>query len=140
MTDLSLTVNRRISQPAAKIFDAWLNPKMMAKYMVPDDSFTVPHAEVDAKVGGRFSFIVKRDNETPHAGTYLTIDRYTKIAFTWESPFAAKGSHVTLTFTPVDDGVTDVELTHVKFVSEQSRDGHKRVWTSILATLDELVS
>ena len=140
MSDLSLTVTRRINQPAKKIFDAWLNPKMMARYMVPDDSFTVPHAEIDAKVGGRFSFVVKKDNETPHAGTYLAIDRYTKSAFTWESPFAADGSVVTLMFTPAGEGATDVELTHVKFVSEQSRDGHKRVWGQIIATLDQLVS
>ncbi|MGB8819450.1 MAG: SRPBCC domain-containing protein [Rhizobiaceae bacterium] len=140
MSDLSLTVNRRINQPAKKIFDAWLNPEMMAKYMVPDDSFTVPHAEIDAKVGGRFSFIVKKDKESPHAGTYQVIDRYSKIVFTWESPFSAEGSFVTLTFTPVEGGATDVELTHVKFLSEESRDGHKRVWGTILATLGDLVS
>ena len=140
MSDLSLTVTRRINQPAKKIFDAWLNPKMMAKYMVPSDEFTVPHAEIDAKVGGRFAFVVKKDNETPHAGTYLAIDPHTKIAFTWESPFAADGSVVTLMFTPAGEGATDVELTHVKFVSEQSRDGHKRVWGQIIATLDQLVS
>lgn len=140
MSDLSLTVTRRINQPAARIFDAWLNPDMMAKYMVPSDEFTVPHAEIDAKVGGRFSFIVKKDKENPHAGTYLAIDRYTKIAFTWESPFSADGSTVTLTFTPAGESATDVELTHVKFLSEGSRDGHKNVWTTILATLDQLVS
>jgi uncharacterized protein YndB with AHSA1/START domain/DNA-binding transcriptional ArsR family regulator len=140
MTDLSLTVTRRINAPAQKIFEAWLNPEMMAKYMVPDAGFSVPKAEIDAKVGGRFSFIVKKDKETPHAGTYQVIERHTKIAFTWESPFSAEGSHVTLTFTPAGDAATDVELTHVKFLSEQSRDGHKRVWTAILGTLDGLVS
>ena len=140
MSDLSLTVTRRINQPAAKIFEAWLDPKMMAQYMVPSDEFKVPHAEIDAKVGGRFSFIVKKDKENPHAGTFLAIDRYTKIAFTWESPFAAEGSIVTMTFTPVGEAATDVELTHVKFLSEGSRDGHKTVWTTILATLDRLVN
>lgn len=140
MTDLTLTVKRRINAPAKKIFDAWLDPKMMAKYMVPDASFSVPNAEIDPKVGGRFSFIVKKDNETPHAGTYQVIDRYTKIAFTWESPFVPDGSHVTITFTPADNGATDVELTHVKFSSEQSRDGHLRVWGVILDTVGALVS
>jgi uncharacterized protein YndB with AHSA1/START domain/DNA-binding transcriptional ArsR family regulator len=141
MTDLSLTVSRRIDAPAKKIFEAWLNPQMMAKYMIPDDSFTVPKTEIDAKVGGRFMFIVKSsDKENPHAGTYQIIDQYTKIVFTWESPFSAEGSFVIINFTPVEGGATDVELTHVKFVSEQSRDGHKRVWTTILATLDNLVS
>ena len=139
MNDMSVTVTRRINQPATKIFDAWLDPKMMAKYMVPSDEFTVPHAEIDARVGGRFSFIVKKDKENSHAGTYLAIDRYSKIAFTWESPFSAEGSMVTLTFTPVEGGATEVELTHVKFLSEGSRDGHAKVWTTILATLEQLV-
>ncbi len=140
MNDLSLTVTRRINQPAAKIFEAWLDPKMMAQYMVPNEDFTVPQAEIDAKVGGRFSFIVKKDKDNPHAGTYLAIDRYTKIEFTWESPFSADGSIVTILFTPTDGGATEVELTHVKFLSEQSRDGHQNVWGIILETLDRLVS
>ena len=140
MSELSLTVKRRINQPAAKIFEAWLDPKMMAKYMVPSDEFTVPHTEIDAKVGGRFSFVVKKDKENPHAGTYLAIDRYNRIAFTWESPFCAEGSIVTLTFVPVGVNATDVELTHIKFLSEQSRDGHNNVWGIILATLDTLLS
>lgn len=41
---------------------------------------------------------------------------------------------------PSEAGATDVELVHVKFLSEQSCEGHKRVWTIILATLDDLVS
>lgn len=139
MQDLTMTVSRRINAPAEKIFNAWLNPEMMARYMIPDAGFSVPQAQIDARVGGQFSFVVKKEKETPHTGTYTTLDRYTKIAFTWVSPFAAEGSHVTLLFTPAGDGATDVELTQVKFLSEDSREGHRKVWAKILGTLDTLV-
>jgi hypothetical protein len=35
---------------------------------------------------------------------------------------------------------TDVVLTHVKFVSEQSRDNHNKGWTGILERLDGMLS
>jgi uncharacterized protein YndB with AHSA1/START domain/DNA-binding transcriptional ArsR family regulator len=140
MTDLSLTVTRRINAPAQKVFNAWLDPKMLTQFMLPGEAMSVPRAEVDAKVGGRFDIVMATpEKEIPHSGTYQAIDRHSRIVFSWESPHSADGSTVTLNFTPVGSGATDVELVQVKFANEQSRDGHTSGWTAILAKLGEVL-
>ena len=35
MTDLTVTVNKTIHGSIEKVFDAWLNPKMLSKFMMP---------------------------------------------------------------------------------------------------------
>lgn len=140
MTDLSLTVTRRINQPAEKLFKAWLDPKMLTRFMTPGESMSVSLAETDPKVGGQFKVImVDGEKDIPHSGTYRAIDPYTRIMFTWESPHSIDGSMVTLNFTPIDTGATDVELVQVKFASEQSRDGHRSGWTAIIDKLAEVL-
>lgn len=140
MTDLNLNVSRIFNAAPNVLFDAWLNPEMLAKFMAPGPDMTVPHAANDPVEGGRFDIIMKSgDQELPHAGTYKEIDRHSRLVFTWESPMSVDDSTVTLTFTPVEGG-TEVNLHHVKFQNEQMRDNHEGGWVAILAKLDAAVS
>jgi len=141
MTELSLRVARTINAPIEAVFNAWLDPVMLAKFMTPGPNMTVPKAEADAREGGRFAIIMAAgDQEIPHAGTYKTITRHSQLVFTWESPFSMDGSTVTLNLTPAENGGTEVELIHVKFPSEESRDNHNGGWTMILGALDAAIA
>jgi uncharacterized protein YndB with AHSA1/START domain len=136
MTDLTLTVERTIKSAQADVFNAWLNPDMLRKFMMPAAGMTVPKASNDPKEGGRFEIVMLAgENEIPHAGTYREISPHDRIVFTWESPFSVEDSTVTLTFAPVDEG-THVTLTHVRFNDAEARDNHKGGWMGILETLD----
>ena len=138
MTELSLTTSRTIKAPAERVFNAWLDPKMLARFMRPAEGVTVSSAETDPRDGGRFALVMNAgDKQIPHAGTYTLIKRHSRLVFTWESPHTVDGSTVTLDFTPVDGG-TLVKLHHVKFPSEESRDNHEGGWAKILAALDEV--
>lgn len=135
MSELSTSVSRNIAAPRSKVFNAWLDPKMLAKFMTPMPGTTVPKATSDASVGGRFEIVMKiGEDELPHSGTYKEITPHERLVFTWESPFSAPDSVVTLDFAEVDGG-TDVTLTHVKFPSEEARDNHTGGWTGILEAL-----
>lgn len=135
MTELSLTVERTIGAPQERVFDAWLNPDMLSRFMLPGEGTSVASAKTDPKVGGRFELIMRAgEDDMPHAGTYKAIDPYNRIVFSWESPFSTEGSEVTLDFSPVADG-TRLKLTHVRFPSEESRDNHNSGWTQILSVL-----
>lgn len=134
--ELSLTVKKTIPAPPEKVFNAWLDPAMLAKFMVPGEGMTVPKAESDGREGGRFEIVMAAgDQEIPHSGTYIEVKPHSRLAFTWESPHSIDGSTVTLDFRPAGDGATEVELTHVKFASEEARDNHKGGWTAILEAL-----
>lgn len=135
-TFLSLTVERTLSAPPDRVFDAWLDPAMLMRFMCPGPGMTTPRAEADPKVGGRFDLVMKNgDDEMPHGGVYQEIDRPHRLVFSWESPFNAEGSTVTLEFREAAGG-THVTLTHIRFVSAESRDNHENGWTAILAKLD----
>ena len=135
-TDLTLTARRTIKAPPKRVFDAWLDPALFGRFMKIDDSMSIPEVTIDPRVGGRFTFLVRMtETDAPHSGTYLDITRHSRLSFTWESPYAAEGCTVTVTFAEVPGG-TDVTLHQVKFNSEGSRDGHMKGWTAILAGLD----
>ena len=135
-TELNLEVSRVINAPKDVLFDAWLDPKMLANFMMPAPDMSVPEVKADARVGGRFLIVMHAGGkDMPHEGTYKTIDRPNTLAFTWESPMSPiDGSIVTLNFDDVDGG-TKVTLNHVRFPNEESRNNHEAGWTRILEAL-----
>ena len=138
-TPLILTVERRIAAPIEQVFDAWLDPQMLMRFMCPGPGMTTPKASATPEVGGRFDLIMKNgEDEMPHGGVYRQIDRPNRLVFSWESPFNAEGSTVTLDFRKTGGG-THVTLTHIRFVNQESRDNHERGWTAILAKLEEVL-
>jgi len=106
------TVTHRFRASPERVFDAWLDPVMVRAWMsltnpllgTPD----VRRVEIDARVGGRFTFSDMRDEgEAVHWGEYRVIDRPRTLVFTWwTSPEeeAADLSVVTLTLEPDGSG------------------------------------
>ncbi len=140
MTELELTVSKRIAAPRKEVFNAWLAPATLAKFMRPPEMTLPAKVENDPVKGGRFSIVMRSpEKEIPHSGTYLAIDPHAHLSFTWESPHSLDDSVVTIDFVEVDAATTDVTLRHVKFRSEEARSGHVRGWNAILANLGEMI-
>jgi uncharacterized protein YndB with AHSA1/START domain len=57
MTDLTVNVNKTIHAPIEKVFDAWLNPKMLSIFMMPMPGMPESDVENDAREGGNFTNI-----------------------------------------------------------------------------------
>ena len=141
MNDLNLKVTKTISAPIEKVFDAWLDPEMLARFILPMPGMPEPVVENEAKEGGRFSILMQvGENKIPHSGTYIEINRPEKLVFSWESPFSIDGSTVTLDFKRVEEQITEVILTHVRFPDEESRSDHEGGWGNILEKLMEITS
>ena len=133
MTYLSLTVLRRIAAPPARVYNAWLDPETLARFMSNGTGFSLTTAETDPRVGGRFRLDMHiGGKDYPHGGTYLELAPHSRIAFTWESASSTvEGSTVTLDLVP-DGDATFLTLTHVRFASESVRNGHASAWGTIL--------
>jgi len=139
MADLSVAVKKTINAPIERVFNAWLNPKTLSKFMVPAPGMPEPRTEVDACEGGRFAiYMLVGDQEIPHRGTYLEIRMLSKLVFSWESPFSTEGSTVSIQFTALSDESTEVELVHLKFKDEEARNDHEGGWNRILGVLAEV--
>jgi len=137
--ELTLTLSRTISAPLEKVFEAWLNPQTLAKFMIPGSGMCAPKVSTNAVEGGNFSILMSTaDKELPHTGVYKKISRHSQIVFSWLSAQSIDGSIVTLNFRPDGSG-TLIELQQVKFYSEETRAAHDGGWQAILLHLDQLL-
>ena len=141
---LEVRVTRRFESPAERVFDAWLDPAMLGRFMfgpqLRDEE--IVRLTIDARVGGRFSFVVRRQGqEIDHVGRYLELDRPKRLAFTWAvAPNPEEGSRVTIAIRAVPGGC-ELELVHrmdPKFAeyAERTRQG----WTAIVGAIERALA
>ena len=134
MTDLNLSITRILKASPKAVYDAWLDPATITRFMAGGADQRVTEARTDPRVGGDFRIVMTSDKEIAHQGIYRDLVPHSLIRFTWESPYSPADSEVTIRLAPVDGG-TEITLTQVKFLSEGARDGHKGGWTLILERL-----
>jgi len=136
MSELKVNLNKVIKASQEAVFNAWLNPQTISKFMLPMPGMKAPKVEVDAVKGGVFTIVMYgQEQEMLHKGEYLEITPSSRLVFTWESDFSPASSTVTLDFTKIDEQTTNIELTHLKFYSEETRGQHEGGWGNILDTL-----
>ena len=140
MSDLTVNLKKTINAPIERVFDAWLDPAMLTRFILPDPAMPQPEVENDPREGGRFTIVMHvGDDRLPHTGTYLTVERPRRLRFSWKSAYSPDDSTVTLDFTAIDADTTRVELTHVKFLHEEARSDHEGGWGNILDKLVEVI-
>jgi uncharacterized protein YndB with AHSA1/START domain len=139
MTDLTLSISRTIPAAPKAVYDAWLDPATIARFMAGGADQRVTEARTDPRVGGTFRIVMTSDKEIAHQGVYKDLVPHSLIRFTWESPYSPADSEVTIKLAPVAGG-TEVSLSQVKFLFEAARDGHKGGWTLILERLASLMA
>jgi uncharacterized protein YndB with AHSA1/START domain len=109
-------VIQRFSASAERVFDAWLDPTLIGRWMfgpnVRDEQ--IVRLGLEPRVGGNFSFVVKRqETEIDHLGEYLEIDRPKLLVFTWATRDSLPDtSRVIVEIRPLEKGC-ELTLTHV---------------------------
>jgi uncharacterized protein YndB with AHSA1/START domain len=98
------------------------------------------HAEVDARVGGRYRI----DNALPDgrtisiSGEFLDVVPPSRLVFTWKTdPGSGLEERVTVRFEP-RGGETEVIVIHERIAHEQKRDEHRYGWDGCLNGLAAL--
>lgn len=103
--DAVAVATRRFAVPAERVFDAWLEPALVARWMFAPTGDAVLHVHIDPRVGGAFSFLVRRDGrEIDHVGVYRAIERPRRLAFSWGVAGDGDGAEITVDVAPTDDG------------------------------------
>ena len=136
---IQVQVKRRFDVSAERVFDAWLDPQMIGQWMFGPAlrEETILRIAVDARVGGSFSFLVRReDQELDHVGQYLEIDRPRRLVFTWGIGTASEGESRVSVDIAVQGAGCELTLTHdmhPKWAEYASRT--KSGWTRMLGVL-----
>ena len=142
MTDperVTLRLTRRFGASAERVFDAWLDPDIVVRWLFATPTGRIVHVSIDARVGGRF-LITRRDGEdVEHAGQYLEIERPRRLVFTFGVPkFSTLTTRVAIDIAPLDEGC-ELTLTHEGVLpewSERTRSG----WGMLLDGLGALLA
>lgn len=110
------TVTGLFSVPPERVFDAFLDTKMIGRFMFGPEVRDEEIVSLTNKpgVGGTFSYIVRRQGkEIDHTGEYIEIDRPRHLVFTWTIRGESSGdeSRVVIDIAPIIDGC-ELTLTH----------------------------
>jgi uncharacterized protein YndB with AHSA1/START domain len=109
--------------------------------MCPGDNKAL-HAECDARVGGRFRWIMQAPSGEQHdvSGVYREVVPNEKLVFSWAwKSTPERESLVTLTFRP-DGGGTLMTLMHEQFFDADARDRHQQGWSGAMEKLDQYLA
>ncbi len=142
--ETNLQLKRTFAAKRERVFRAWTEPADLRQWFAPSDEYSMPIAEVDLRVGGKYRFGMKPPKtDVPYVafGTYREVRFPEKLVFTWswENPDANVGETlVTVEFRDLGDS-TEVTLTHELFPDEKSRDDHNKGWNGCLDRLAKLL-
>jgi len=146
-TEMSLTLTQQVKASPQRVFDAWLDPQLICKWLGP--KVWVESCEtvvLEPRVGGKYQ-LRTRTRAIPGregcsgggvSGVYRQIDRHTRLSFTWIRAGEEIETLVTVQFEPSGGG-TLVTLTHQGFTSEQAREQHAQGWSGSLVQLADLL-
>lgn len=131
-------MTRRFDASPERVFDAWLDPDKAGRFLFATPEGEMVRVEIDARVGGRYSIVDRRDGEdVEHTGEYLEIDRPRRLVFTLQVPlYSEEADRVTIEVAPAEGGS---ELTLIHEVSPEWADQVEGGWTLILDGLGRVV-
>ncbi len=137
-TPVQVRVARRFTASPERVFDAWLDPEKAGKFLYATEEGEMVRVEIDARVGGRYSIVERRDGQdVEHTGEYLEIDRPRRLVFTLQVPFYSQEiDRVTVEIEPADGGC---ELTLTTATSPEWAKQTGEGWKMILGSLAGLL-
>jgi uncharacterized protein YndB with AHSA1/START domain len=118
----TVRVTHRFSASAERVFDAWLDPAKARKFLFTTPTGQMVRAEIDARVGGAFCFVDRREGEeVEHSGEYLEIDRPRRLVFSFVVPkYSKEITRVTIEIVPEGSECT-LALTHEGVLPEWAK-------------------
>jgi uncharacterized protein YndB with AHSA1/START domain len=132
-------IRQLVSASRDAVFAAFTDPAELRRWHAPGPDFTVPVAEFDARVGGRFRIAMQPpDRDAPYtfAGVCREVKPGERLVYTsrWEPPEEPAESLVTIELRPEGDG-TEVVVLHDGLPDAAAAEAHTHGWTGTLASL-----
>ena len=134
------TVRHFVPASPEAVFAAFTEPDQIRQWHAPGPDFTVPVAEFDARVGGRFRIAMQPpDRAEPYTfgGECREVKPGEQLVYTsrWEPPEDPAESVVTIDLRREGDG-TEVVVVQDGLPDEESAEAHTHGWTGSLEELN----
>lgn len=133
MPTTQLTVSRNFPFPPEQVYDAWLDPQAVGRWLFATPDGVIERAELDPKVGGRFVVAERRGEMlAEHFGEFLELDRPRRIVFRFATSREEASTRVIVELEPTTAGCR-VTLSHDLAPEwETFADRARQGWTLIL--------
>lgn len=137
-------IRRRLLVSSERVFAAFADARIVAQWLRPSPDVLLTVLEFDFRTGGayRFAYDVPDGRRMIVGGTYRSIERPTRIVFSWliEAPDEHAGIDSEVTVTLVSSGnATELTIRHAKFGLADADARHAEGWRGALELLDALL-
>jgi uncharacterized protein YndB with AHSA1/START domain/predicted pyridoxine 5'-phosphate oxidase superfamily flavin-nucleotide-binding protein len=131
---VSLAMVRRLPAPAADVFAACTDPRLLQRWLVPGAG-AVAEAAVDLRPGGAW----RLDGTDPDGGayaihgSYLAIEPDRALTLTWTyegaiAPLRGEMSKVSIALRALGAELTELTLTHTQLSAQEALDIWRTIW------------
>ena len=139
--EFAVALERVIAAPRARVYRAWLDPSVLARWIGPDD-FSVVVATVDERVGGEH-FVEMIDAGGEHHTFTSVIEELVpdeRIVLTFRFGVGGAETLLSLTFADAVDGGTLLRLSHERITGDGLTGRNvNEGWSQTLAKLQALI-
>lgn len=143
--DREIVITRTFAAPAAIVFDAFTKPELVRRWWAPASrGVTLEVCDADVRPGGAYRYVLARGETERYAfsGTYLEVERPTRLVYTQRLEPHPGDVHVTVSFTEKGGATAFVsrEVWPSRDVREMAlRTGMEAGMRETMDLLDELV-
>ena len=128
-------VERLYPAPCERVFDAWLDEDNVGRWLYATPEGESVRVEVDARVGGRFEIVERRNAEDVlHTGVYEEMDRPNRLVFTLQVPkYSDDSSRVAIDLAP--EGEACRLVLEADEETAEDAEKYRKGWSTILEGL-----
>lgn len=148
--DATLVLRRLLKATPERAFRAWTTPEAIKQWMHPDPQMVVPLVHMDLREGGKFR-IQMQNPEGEYftaVGEFREVKAPERLVYTWDwekdgsgtefGELEGKTSLITVEFLRRGTQ-TEFVMTHTRFATVQSRDGHAGGWSTALESFAQFL-
>jgi uncharacterized protein YndB with AHSA1/START domain len=139
-----LRMQRVLPAPRERVFTALTRAEALRQWLCPE-GFSVPAAQSDPRVGGRYRIEMRAPDGSMHrvGGVYREIRAPELLVFTWawepENDMAGVETTVRVELT-ADGSKTLMSMIHTGLPTPKARDNHAWGWTGAFNNLERLLA
>ena len=128
---LVLEIDRVFEAPRALVWRLWRDPEHMVRWHGPE-GYALLACEQDFRVGGKWRRCMSLHPGHEHwiSGEYLEIEEPERLSFTYVNAFDGFETVVTMVFTEIAPGRTQMQFRQTPFISPEELKEHGWGWRS----------
>ena len=141
--DREIVITRAFDAPRKLVFDALTKPKLVKRWLLGPDGWSMPVCEIDLKVGGKYRYVWQRDKdgtEMGMGGVYREIVAPERLVATERFDQAWYPGEAVGTFVLAEQGGKTTLTQTILYESREARDAvlKSQMEKGVVASYDRL--